>query len=78
MFSTNLLTYLPEHYFFHRPPNNMVALRAVQDEVGCRVCLFGVQSRPELDRLAGTVISVNEARGRIGVQLDDGHRIMIP
>jgi len=56
----------------------MVALRAVQDEVGCRVCLFGVQSRPELDRLAGTVISVNEARGSIGVQLDDGHRIMIP
>ena len=56
----------------------MAALRAVQDEVGCRVCLLGLQSRPELDRLAGTVISVNEARGRIGVQLDDGQRISLP
>ncbi len=43
----------------------MSALRAVQDEVGCRVCLLGMQSRPE-------VISVNEARDHIGVQLD-GH-----
>ena len=49
-----------------------MALRARRDEVGCRVCVHNLQSRPQLNRLAGTVVSVDEGRRRLGVQLD-GH-----
>ena len=49
-----------------------MALRAVQDELGCRVCVCTLQSRPELNRLAGTIVSVDESRGRLGVRVD-GH-----
>lgn len=47
-----------------------MALHAVQGAVGCRVCVHNLRSRPELNRLAGTVTSVDEAKGRLGVRLD--------
>ena len=49
-----------------------MALRARRDEVGCRVCVHNLQSRPQLNRLAGTVVSIDEGRRRLGVRLD-GH-----
>lgn len=39
--------------------------------IGCRVRIHGLKSRPELNTQLGWIISIDEARGRVGVRIGD-------
>ena len=49
---------------------NDMRIHATQDEIGCRVTVHNLKSRLALNRLAGTVASVDHQRGRCGVLVD--------
>ena len=38
-------------------------IHATQDEIGCRVIVHNLKSRPALNRLAGTIVSLDHKPG---------------
>ena len=53
-------------------PDDAMRIHATQDEIGCRVIVHNLKSRPALNRLAGTIVSLDHKPGgcRCGVRVD--------
>ena len=54
------------------PVDDAMRIHATQDEIGCRVIVHNLKSRPALNRLAGTIVSLDHKPGgcRCGVRVD--------
>ena len=52
--------------------DDAMRIHATQDEIGCRVIVHNLKSRPALNRLAGTIVSLDHKPGgcRCGVRVD--------